>query len=72
MSREYHIQQFQPILPHWPAGGWSLYNISGDAIAQRIKFDDKGKVVMRHSWCGYIGCYETLPELMAAIEESKS
>lgn len=69
---EYHISHFGPCLPHWPNGGWSLYQISGDEISQRIVRDKKGKVVERHSWCGYIGIFATLPEVMAAIAAGKT
>lgn len=72
---EYHIQKDEPCLPHWPKGAWSLYQISGDQIADRTvreKINPKGYyeggVIARHGWCGYIGMFETLPELMAAIE----
>jgi hypothetical protein len=67
MRNEFHLQWFGPCEPHWPQGGWSVYRISGDEIAQRIKCDENGKVLERHSWCGYIGIYKTLPEVMAAI-----
>lgn len=65
---EYHLQHFGPVEPHWPRGGWSLYRITGDQIAQRVVYK-KGKVVERHSWCGYIGIFETLQEAMEAIEK---
>ena len=35
-------------------------------------YDEKGKVVERHSWCGYISIYETLAEVMVAIEEDRN
>lgn len=50
----YHIQWCPPN-EHWPRGGWSVYQITGDQIASRIVRDAKGKVVERHSWCGYLG-----------------
>ncbi len=69
---QFHIEHFSPIKGTLPNGGWSLYRITGDQIAERIEMDDAGKVKERHSWCGYIGCYATLPDCMAAIErESK-
>jgi predicted DNA-binding transcriptional regulator len=64
---EYHIRSFGPTDP-WPNGGWSLYQISGDQIADRIEKDEKGKVVARHSWCGYIGIWETPEEITEAIK----
>ena len=68
----YHITRFEGPTDPWPRGGWSLYRINGDEIAQRIKHDEKGKVVERHSWCGYISIYETLAEVMVAIEEDRN
>jgi hypothetical protein len=68
-TTQFHIQKDAPCLPHWPNGAWSLYQITGDQIADRI-IRKEGKVVARHSWCGYIGMFETLPELMTAIEEA--
>ena len=70
MKGDYHITHFSPTDP-WPRGGWSLYQITGDEIARRITFD-KEKVTERHSWCGYLGIYETLAEVMAAIEEAEA
>lgn len=77
MKGEYHIQHFGPCEPHWPRGGWSLYQITGDQIAERTVRANvvhahggayyTGDVVARHAWCGYAGIYETLPEVMAAI-----
>lgn len=69
-SKEFHLQWFGPCLPHWPRGGWSLYQITGDQIAQRVVCDVAGKVVERHSWCGYVGIFETLPEVTAALAEA--
>lgn len=72
MNGSYHIQRNAPN-DVWPRGGWSLYQITGDQIAQRTICDPKtGKIVERHSWCGYIGIFETLPELMRAIEDAES
>jgi hypothetical protein len=78
-EREYHIQREAPCLPHWPQGSWSLYQISGDQIADRTVRERinpngyyEGSVIARHSWCGYIGMYVTLAEAMAAIEEDQS
>jgi hypothetical protein len=67
----YHIDRFEPgpNERNWPNGGWSLYRITGDEIARRIKFDDKNrKVVRRDSWCGYIGLFEELADVQAAIQ----
>jgi hypothetical protein len=69
---EFHLQRFDPCEPHWPAGGWSLYQISGDEIAQRVVFDKDGKAVRRDSWCGFLGCFETLQAATDAIEAAKT
>jgi hypothetical protein len=69
---EYHIKWFDTCTPHWPNGGWSLYRISGDEIAIRTPHDKYGKLHARHAWCGYLGIWETLPEVMKAIEQDKS
>jgi hypothetical protein len=66
-EKEFHLQHFGPCKV-WPNGGWSLYEITGDEIAQRIIFDTTGKVFRRDSWCGYIGIFETLPEAMEAMQ----
>ena len=73
---EYHIRKEKPCLPHWPNGGWSAYQITGDQIADRVvreKINPKGwyegGVIARHSWCGYIGMFETMAELLKAIEK---
>lgn len=72
MKGSYHITHFGSN-DVWPRGGWSLYQITGDQIAQRIIVDPhSGKVIERHSWCGYIGIFETLPEIMKAIEDAES
>lgn len=74
----YHITYFDPN-DNWPEGGWSLYAINGDQIADRIvreKVNPKGyyegKVIARHSWCGYIGTYGSLDRLTLAIREHRS
>lgn len=56
--------------PVWPKGCWAVYQIDGDEIAQRIKFDDEGKVTERHAWCGYVGMVATLAEVPAVIERA--
>jgi hypothetical protein len=69
---QYHISRFDGPTDPWPRGGWSLYRISGDEIAQRIKFNEANtKVVRRNPWCGYISTFETLDEVMAAIEADR-
>ena len=67
-SNEFHISRFDAVEPHRPFGGWSVYRISGDEIAQRIEFDADGRVSARHGWCGYVGCFQTLDDAMTAIE----
>jgi hypothetical protein len=64
--RDYHISYFKP-LEHWPKGGWSVYRITGDQIAERIKRDAKGKIVERHSWCGFLGIGTTLDDVRDMI-----
>jgi hypothetical protein len=79
MKGHYHITRDAPCEPHWPKGAWSVYQITGDQIADRIvkervnpKGYYEGEIIARHSWCGYIGMYETLPEAMNAIEAAES
>jgi hypothetical protein len=67
---QFHLTWNGPLEPHWPRGSWSLYQITGDQIAQRIEFK-RGKVVRRHSWCGYVGMYATLAEATRAILDIK-
>ena len=67
---EFHIIKFTAN-DHWPNGGWSLYEITGDQIADRIAFDRDGKVTARHSWCGFIGLFETLEDVRAAIASAE-
>lgn len=64
---EYHISKFPPT-DVFPLGGWSVYRISGDQIAQRIIFEN-GKVVRRDSWSGFLGCYSSLEKLVETINE---
>ena len=82
MNNSFHIQWDGPCEPHWPRGAWSVYRISGEEIADRIVREKivmpergppyySGKVIARHSWCGYLGMWETLPEAMAAIEAAR-
>jgi hypothetical protein len=74
MHNDYHISYFDPCEPHWPRGGWSVYHISADQIAEQVVFEGEWpdrKAVRRDAWCGYLGIWETLPEVMSAIEEHK-
>jgi hypothetical protein len=72
---QYHINWCPPN-GVWPKGGWSLYRITGDEIAERIEWGKpaKGyktigrKVVRRDPWCGYIGMFETFSEREKAID----
>ena len=66
----FHISWSGPYEPHWPRGAWSVYQITGDEIAARVE-RYKGSVIARHPWCGYIGLFETLPEVMVAIEAAQ-
>lgn len=65
-NASFHIQYFSP-LDNWPKGGWSVYKITGDQIAERIVRDSSGSVIARHSWCGYLGICETLEGVAALI-----
>lgn len=64
----FHLTKNTPTDP-WPNGSWSLYHINCDEIAKRITFDNEGKVIGRSSWPGYVGIFETLPEVTEAIAE---
>lgn len=65
---EFHLTRFDPCEPHWPQGGWSLYQITGDQIAQRVTFGKDGEAVRRDSWFGFLGCFATLQEATDAIK----
>ena len=76
-GRSFHMTHDSPIAPHWPRGSWSVYQIDGDQIAERVVRERvnpkgwyEGGVIARHSWCGYIGMFETPAEAMAAIAEA--
>jgi hypothetical protein len=75
---DYHISSFNAN-DVWPHGGWSLYQINGDQIADRVvrerinpKGYYEGKVIARHSWCGFMGCFTTLDDIMAAIQDHEN
>lgn len=71
---EFHIQYSSPFKTEyvdWPNGCWSLYQITGDEISQRI-VREGGKVVERHSWCGFVGCFHSMDDVSAAIKEHMS
>jgi hypothetical protein len=71
MARDsFHIQFF-PANDVWPVGGWSVYQITGDEIADRIVKRD-GKVVERHGWCGYVGIAPTLEGVIGLIKDVQS
>ena len=78
-SRSFHLHFTapNPSLPNWPCGSWSVYEITGDQIADRIVREKvnpngyyEGLVIARHSWCGYLGTFETLPQVQAEIEKA--
>ena len=78
-SNSFHVQWDGPCEPHWPRGGWLVYQIDGDQIANRVVRECvnpegyyEGNVIARYSWCGYLGMFETLLEVMTAIEAAKS
>ena len=66
----FHITYFGPTEP-WPNGGWALYQITGEEIAARIECDEKGKVIARHSWSGFVGCFASVELAAAAMERLK-
>lgn len=79
MTESYHIDHFGPCEPHWPKGGWAIYRISGDEIADRVVRERvnplgfyEGDVIARHSWCGYLGIRETLEEVLEVIKTASS
>jgi hypothetical protein len=72
--REYHLAWNEPN-EVWPLGSWSVYQIGGDDIAERIIFERvnvdgyyEGDVIARHSWSGYLGMVDTLDGAKALIE----
>lgn len=65
---EYHLTKF-PANNVWPNGGWSVYAISADEISMRIKRNDQNDVIERHAWSGFIGCFENLRHVSAAIAQ---
>lgn len=79
MHHSYHVTFNDPIEPHWPRGGWSVYRITGDQIADRIvreKINPKGwyegNVIARYSWCGYLGMTETFEGVAELITKDKA
>lgn len=79
MQTQYHIMRDDPCLPHWPNGSWSVYQINGDQIADRIvrervnpKGYYEGAVIARHSWCGYLGMTETFDGVRDLIEKDQT
>lgn len=68
---EFHITRFGPN-EHWPKGGWSIYRITGEEIASRVKFDGTGKVTERHAWSGYLGTFVTLEEVAAVLDDQQT
>jgi hypothetical protein len=65
--KQFHISAF-PRTDCWPNGGFSLYEISGDEIAQRVGFVD-GRVERRDPWPGYVGTFSTMAQVASAIDE---
>jgi hypothetical protein len=77
----FHVTFNGPIEPHWPRGSWSVYQIDGDQIADRVVREKivtpdngpayySGKVIARHSWCGYLGMTETLDDAVGLIRKA--
>lgn len=54
-------------LPEWPVGCFSLYEIDGDTIAKRVRFNETGQPVGRDGWPGYIDSFPTLELLHQAM-----
>jgi hypothetical protein len=82
-TMQYHITREAPCLPHWPNGAWSVYQIDGDQIADRIVREEivkpesgapyyRGDVIARHSWCGFLGMTETFDGVRAMIEKAET
>lgn len=81
---QFHLTWNGPTLPHWPNGSWSVFQIDGDQIADRIIRAEifkpenggpafyTGEVIARHSWCGYLGMTETLEEAAILIRDNKA
>lgn len=67
MLPHFHLT-YSPPTPNWPRGTWSLYQITGDDIAARIIRDASGNITERWPWSGFIGCFETLAAVTAAID----
>ena len=74
--RSYHINWCEPN-DVWPNGAWSVYRINGDQIADRVVRERvnpkgwyEGKVIARHSWCGFLGMTATLEELCGLIKDA--
>lgn len=68
---EFHLRKETPNA-NWPRGAWSLYQITGEQIAERIRWErQNGKhvIVERWPWFGYVGMFETFEQVMAKIKE---
>lgn len=75
MIMEYHLLYFPPN-DVWSNGGWSVYKISGDKIAEstvRERVNPKGwyegGTIVRHPWQGFLGCVATLDEVNKLISK---
>lgn len=82
MQAQYHVTREGPSEPHWPDGSWSVYRINGDQIADRVVREKvvtptdgpayyEGKVIARHSWCGYLGMTKTFDGVRELIEKDQ-
>jgi hypothetical protein len=76
MRAEFHLQKNAPN-EHWPNGAWSLYQITGEQIAERTIWTAtevegqrhrKYEIAERWPWPGYVGMFTTLAEATAEIE----
>ena len=80
MQASYHITRNEPSKPHWPNGSWSVYRITGDQIAdrivrQRVNLEGgyyEGKIIARHSWCGYLGMTKSFDGVRQIIEQDQA
>lgn len=67
----YHVTWVEPY-DLWPEGAWSVYNITGDEIADCIVKDAAGKVAERHPWDGFLGMVSTIDQLGELLEAHKA
>lgn len=54
-------------LPEWAGGCFSVYEVDGDTIAKRVRFNDAGEPVWRDGWPGFIDCFSTLEQALQVM-----